>query len=179
MPILLDHPENFKTGLRVLFLRSRNKDGLTNSKSMTLISRNPDEFDSQLMLLAREAKEGQRIYASAGDRSIRVAAKNLKLAMLENDYHPDSDNFYEHLYTRWVSALMQVNAQLNKIWLFDCDNEKQSSITNANLMNINVEFYAYPSKNGYHFLTKPFDMRMLVPEVAELKHTNPLMLWGY
>lgn len=176
---LLDHPEEYMSGTRVLFLRSRNKDGLKNHKTMTVISKDENDFQESLMLLTREARDGQRIYASASSRDLQRASRNFKEAILDNDYNLDPTSFYGALFTRWVSALMQVNAQEDKRWIFDCDAVDEASATRAALLLQGVPFYVYQTKNGSHYVTKPFNYSLLPDGVKALRHTNPLMLWGY
>ena len=118
---VIDHPERFRTGTRVLFLKGRNKDGCSDQRTIMRISHTQDQFDRRLSELLEAQRPGERIYAAAGPRSMAAAVRVFKERQLAAEYDQDPEAFYRSMDARWASCLMAPRAQYGKTWLFDCD----------------------------------------------------------
>lgn len=178
---IIEHPESFKQGVRVLMLKGRNKDGVEDRRTPQLVTRTKEQFDCVLSEFATLARPGERIYASASPRDIRAASRKLKERMLENDYNQDPDQFYLNLENRWISCLMAPTSEADKLWLIDADNDYEISMA-SNILSVYdrpMAPYSYESKNGVHFLVQPFNRSVLGNEEQRLIQQNPLMLWAY
>jgi hypothetical protein len=180
---LIPHPETFKSGTRVLYLVSRNKDTDVKSRGALKISHDVAQFDRKLAQLMAYAGPDQRVYASAEPRDIQKAIRSLKMAQLDADYDEDPTNFYRRLDARWASALMQPSHAMKgeKLWLIDCDSEAEVTQTRAALEEFYTQdyIYEYASKTGRHILIKPFNLSKCLSTFQNLIHKNALMLWGY
>ena len=179
---LIDHPARFKVGARVLMLKSRNKDGVGEQRTILRTSYNTNLFETQLSSLAAIAREGERIYASAGPRDLKRAVRLFKERQLAADYDTDPIAFYRDLQTRWESCMMHPTAQEEKLWLFDCDSEPELAETMAALgahYDRPMEPYTYPTKSGHHVVTQPFDRSKLPAAVSKKLNDNAIMLWAY
>ena len=179
---VIDHPERFRTGTRVLFLKARNKDGCTDQRTLMGISHDVEQFDRRLDELVAAVRPGERIYASAGPRSMSSAMRVFKERQLAADYDGDPEAFYRSIKTSWASCLMAPRAQDGKVWLFDCDEPADAERVEAELAehyDRDVEPYRYTTKSGAHIVVAPFNKARLSDGVRALIHDNPLMLWGY
>lgn len=182
---LIDHPLSFYQGTRVMFLRGRNKDGVEHKRKVTRVSHSEQQFALNLEELWSMARDGERIYASAAPRNLPKAVRTLKERMLANDYAGnDQLEFYRKLESRWVSALMNPGCELDKVWMFDLDEE--DDYWEAIIVDIAqncgegyTKHYSYRTKNGFHVITKPFNPKGLRPDTMNCLNRNPMMLWGY
>ena len=179
--VLLSHPDQFKTGLRVLILKSRNKDGPSEKRSVVRSTKGVEDFDRVLRELAERAKEGERIYASAGQRCEKSAIREFKRRQLDADYDPDTLEFYLNVNRRWCSCAMLPSSQKEKFWLFDCDTAEQTEAVRLELSEHCSDQipYEYASKTGTHFIVNPFNRTLLSLATQELILENAQMLWGY
>lgn len=182
---LLSHPASFMAGTRVLFLKSRHKDGATDERTILRVSHDQNRFWATLLELDAMAREGERIYASAGHRDVSKASRLFKERALAASYDADETEFYRHLDARWVSCLMAPAVQTDKRWLFDCDSDEDYRLVVEEISRLKPIMgwaetpYSYPSKSGRHIITGPFDKSRLSPRVMSMWHDNALMLWGY
>ena len=179
---IIDHPVDFTTGTRVLVLRGRRKDGIENQRSVLSVSHSSAQFGSELFKLAAIAGPDERIYASAGERSMLAAVREFKRRQLDADYDPDPQAFYRSIDARWTSCLMHPASQAEKLWLVDCDSAEDTEMAAEDLMlhyKRPMPPYRYATKSGTHFIVQAFDRTALREAVRELIHENPLMLWGY
>ena len=179
---VIDHPARFRDGTRVLFLKARNKDGCTAQRTIMRTSHAPEQFDRRLEELEAAARPGERIYASAGSRSVLSAMRVFKERQLAADYDADPTDFYRSIEARWTSCLMAPRAQDDKVWLFDCDDPSDAEHVVAALdehYDRDIEPYRYATKSGVHIVVAPFNKARLSDDVRALIHDNPLMLWGY
>jgi len=179
---LIEHPERYKVGTRVLFLKSRHKDGISDERHLTRVTHSVVAFDAALGELAALSADGERIYGSAGARDLSKAVRLFKERQLAADYDADPGAFYRNLEDRWASALMAPTSQLDKLWLFDCDAPDEAAVVTADLARIGIRgeaLYQYASKSGTHIIAEPFDRTLISSRAAAHIHANPLMLWGY
>ena len=178
---VIEHPQSFKEGTRVMMLKGRHKDGLTDERCILRVSHDATEFDRKMKDLVFSAQPGERIYASAGARNVAAAVRLFKQRQLDADYDEDCLAFYRSLNSRWCSCLSSPQAQQEKFWLFDCDAPSDEA-------RVLVEYYeavfigshyAYASKSGRHVVVKPFDKSKLRAGTRALLHENAIMLWGF
>lgn len=179
--MLLDHPNHFRDGVRVLFLKSRNKDNPVRNITLIRITNNVDQFDRALNELNDLSLTGERIYASASPRDLAKAVRYFKEAQLAADYDQNPLAFYANLEARWASALMQPNCQIRqqKFWLFDCDTEEELDAVNQTLTNVitDLDQYVYHTKSGVHVLCRPFNTKLCSQLSSNCLKQNALMLW--
>jgi hypothetical protein len=179
---LLEHGENFTNGIRVLMLLGRNKDGCENKRTKLVVSQNSVEFREHLEDLCEVSTPGQRIYASLARRDLQKAIRLFKERQLQADYS-ETQHFYANLNKTWVSCLMneQAATKKEKFWLIDCDTFDEFNDV-VRLLGDNLSIYEghYKTKNGFHVIVKPFNLKMELPiELHALVNRNPMMLWGY
>lgn len=177
--MLVNHPDTYREGCRVLVLSGRNKDGAEKTRTIRLVSYDVEAFNFHLAELLKRMRPHERIYGSASVRSTEKAVRILKQRMLENDYDDQPLKFYHRLEDRWTSCLMSPQAQEIKYWMFDCDEDKDTTWVADDLERLQIPAYKYRSKSGHHFLCKPFNRKLLKPEALKCLHVNPLMLWAY
>lgn len=179
---VLEHPEKYKAGTRVLFMKGRNKDGGDVRRMFTRVSHSPERFDDALRELLLISRPTERIYASAAPRSMSKAIRDFKTRQIAADYDADSELFYRAIMDRWVSCLMQPANAAEKIWLFDCDTDEEYQATLEELRlhySRPFEPYCYKTKTGHHIVTQAFNRRLLSSAVQSIIDTNPLMLWAH
>lgn len=184
--LLIDHPDRFTEGTRVLLLKGRHKDGVETQRCIMRVTHDSTAFRRTINDLLSQAAPGERIYASAGARDVTKAVRFFKARQLANDYAADPLDFYRHIEARWISCLMEPTAQADKIWLFDCDDQAAIDDTDEAIFTLKESGHIgpdaswfYRTKNGGHFLVLPFNRDLLPESVAARLHTNPIMLWGY
>lgn len=182
------HP-GFQDGCRVLFLIQRHSDGghTNNSKLRAYISRNPEEWMIALAKLLQEKKEYPdlplRIYQTLNARDIDKGIRHFKHAMLDADYYDNEMRqwFYLDVRNRIISALMKPPSRAESRFLFDVDTQEPSVLDTlrAELWKHTVIVHEYPSKNGVHIITEPFNPNLLsLPAQVECKK-DAMMLLAY
>lgn len=178
----IDHPERFRDETRVLMLKSRHKDGHENERQIVRVTHSATHFNSTLAELALMARDGERIYGSAGARDMQKAVRLFKHRQLDADYDDDPLRFYRGINERWVSALMAPTSQMDKLWLFDADSLRDVDAVTAELdrhYDRPTPPYSYQSKSGVHIVVQPFDRSKLSSEVRAMIHENPIILWAF
>ena len=179
---IVDHPDEFKSGTRVLLLRGRPKDGLPTNRSIAKIVHGQEQFDKRLAELIGISQPGERIYGSAGARDVRKASRLFRERQLASEYTSQSLDFYMKLEARWASCVQAVEAQAEKIWLFDCDSAEDKDLVKS---EINEHYdrpippYWYPTKSGFHCVVQPFDKSKIGDHARSLIHDNAIILWGW
>jgi hypothetical protein len=177
---IINHAERFTTGTRVLMLKGRHKDGITEERTILRVSNSTEEFNRIIEFFCKIANPAERIYASAGSRNVKKAARLFKERQLAASYDQDEDDFYHHLEARWCSCLMAPTSQEEKFWLFDCDAPEDNASCFQEYNTISAgNAYTYNSKSGTHTIVKPFDKSKCSDRVRALIHDNAIMLWGY
>lgn len=178
---IIEHPERFKTGVRVLMLVSRNKDGLSKVKRHKRISKSVDEFNEQLEYLVRISNDNERIYSSLVELCPIKAMRRFKEVQLENDYSEDPTQFYHDCRNRWISALTKPQSRAHKLFLFDCDTKDEYRDCLNDLSYVAKEglTYSYETKNGHHIVTEPFNIMDVSESVRGLYKGNDMILFGY
>lgn len=179
---VLTHPPRYKSGARLLVLRSRNKDGAAALRTIARAAFSEYEFDQQLDALAELLRPGERIYANAGARDVPKAIRLFKERQLAADYDSDTAAFYRNIEQRWFSCLMDTRCQADKIWLFDCDSAEDTALVRDDLSKLDclpAAPYEYATKTGTHFVVAAFDKSQLTEHTRALIHDNALMLWAF
>jgi hypothetical protein len=183
---IFDEFKNFSTGYRVMFLIQRHKEGgeVNNTKLRKIITRNSDEWFEALKSLFDEQMSSElpmRIYSAVNERNFNKAIRQFKFEQLEADYYDQvqKENFYLDLKNRFVGCLMQPPQRATSLFLFDIDNIEGRDIDGEALQAIPNELIVkhYPTKNGWHLITKPFDYtKIKLPENCEMKKDALLLL---
>ncbi|MGD9670137.1 MAG: hypothetical protein AB7U75_13905 [Hyphomicrobiaceae bacterium] len=197
---LLDHPDEFKTGIRVLLLVRRNKDGASNGPNFKEVSYSKAKFDDvvQKMLARVPDLTGYRLYASADERTLTPAQLDFSQRKTKADFSTDPLSFYRDIENHWISCLSGNAARKTKYFLFDIDNpcisvfgEVEQAVRDAHQEHwqkhvsngvddyFSPIVYRYATKSGYHLITLPFDPGKLPAEYSDLRKTNAMMLWGF
>ena len=181
---IINHPESYKDGIRVLMLASRNKDGAEKSKPIIKVSRSLSEYDSVVSSLVNTSYIGQRIYSSAAPRDVEKAIRAFKSQQLDSDYDDDNarHEFYFNCKTRFISCLSKPQNVVSgrKVWMFDADTDYDVTFIEGFLKGrgyIERGYYKYPTKNGFHYLLRPF--QPLGVSFGNSLNKNPMMLVGY
>lgn len=180
----LDHPSTFKGGVRVLLLMLRAKDGgsaKTDRKATKkVVTQNAAEFDEALAELRTIWQPGQRIYASINARDLGKAQRIFNFHLLEANYFDPAsrDAFYLDLENRWISCLKSPRAATQSLFLFDVDEEDHLHELRDHKLLQNVGYW-YPTRNGWHFITPPFNPGTLPTHLQPLLMKDSLMLWSF
>lgn len=179
--------KHFSTGYRTLFLIQRHKEGgeTNNSKLIKKITRNSDEWFNALSELIDEQMSSDlhlRVYASVNERDFNKAIRQFKYEQLDADYYDQiqKENFYLDVKNRFIGCLMQPAQRATSLFLFDIDKHPDYPDTTAEVLKvIPNEFIVklYPTKNGWHLITKPFNYTTLnLPKNCEMKKDGLLLL---
>ena len=176
---VIDHPEACTSGCRVLLLKGRNKDGVAEQRQVHKVSYSPKEFQHQLHFLIGLMHPNERIYASVAERDLKKGIREFERRQHLAAYDQRPEDFYMNLESRWLSCLMAPTSVTHKRWLFDADTPQEAtSVLNA-LAVAKVPSYNYPTKNGRHIITSPFNRQLVSAEVLTKMDTNAFMLWVY
>lgn len=157
-------PDFFKQGFRGIMLLHRNKDGALGNaqrKCIKRISSNITEWN-EIVLSLYELKlkhyPEHRIYASVNERNIDKAIHEFQRRTVECMWgaRAERDAFYCDIENRFFSCLMNPNARNCSNFLIDCDTPDEYLEYYAKLTK-DIIIYEYPTKNGTHIITKPFN----------------------
>lgn len=185
----VDHPTSFKQGVRLVMRVWRNKEHEEGRRpGKTVITGTVDEWEAATTNLLAESIRGERVYASAECRDVERAIRVFKERQLAADYDapiPRHD-FYHNCFQRWISCLGSPAASAEKLFLFDCDTLEDYERLKADMAAAPAEYvgadkvlHTYPTKNGTHVVTKPFNPGLLGIESRRLLQKNPLLLVGW
>lgn len=176
----------FTSGFRVLFLIQRHKEGgeTNNSHLRKIVTRNQDEYFKALKELLREKITSGlplRIYASVNERNFKKAIMQFQHEMVDINYqnNEQTENFYLDIKNRFIGCLMQPPQRETSLFLFDVDNEEGRDVMGEALCAIPNEhiLYTYPTKNGWHIITNPFNYtEVKLPKNCEFKKDALLLL---
>lgn len=186
---IIEHPEHFKEGVRILMLLLRSKDGgkgNVDRHAIKLVTSNPKQYDAALKALKEEWQEGWRIYSTVDSRDVKKAMRRFKELQLENDYTPYPEGFYLDMENRWVSALQQPTSRAQSHFLFDFDDLTTTqkgieALAQFEASDITEDHYVhgYHTKNGFHIITKPFNYTKLPEWMHPMIHKNAMLLLAY
>lgn len=175
-------------GYRFIMLLHRNKEGGKSNRpqknGVKRITKNREEFIEmldELQKLKAESKVPMRIYSSVNERDIEKTIREFKRRQLDADYYDTESRhgFYLDIKNQWVSSLMKPNSRAETKFLIDVDNIIDWSISTVvnHLKKIGVKIILkYPTKNGFHIITEPFNPNLFNNEFGEVKKDGLLLL---
>ena len=108
--------------------------------------------------LQKDRYKNHRIYSSVNARDPMKAIREYKRRQLDCDYediHHQFD-FYNDGYNRFFSCFMNPTSRCETNFLIDCDSEEEYVYAQQSILPEMVIFQ-YPTKNGWHMVTKPFN----------------------
>lgn len=183
---IINHPNEFKTGYRILMRTSRTKDGLKSSgdrKSKKVITNGPEEYAQCFEKLCSELIDSERVYGSVDARDFNKAIREFKRRLLESDYGSVAtrDGFYRDSKNQVVSCLQGPAARATHLFLWDCDSiEDYDNCLRALSLTGCVIKHFYSTKNGGHIITEPFEYpKLMDPLMIPWLHKNAMMLLAY
>lgn len=175
-------------GTRVLMLLLREKDGGSHNefkrRCITEVTHDKEQLQrklEQMIYFSVTSDEPYRVYMTVNDRNIRNAERVIKERMLMVDFS-DEDNrdfFYKRFEYRWHSALMDNSSRNSKYFLLDIDddccdwNEVEKKCWAEKIEIVKK----YRTKNGWHFITKPFNPVLLDGLCDIQKDSQALLYW--
>jgi hypothetical protein len=183
-------PDTFKDGIRLIMLTLRSKEGGKSNKPDRVahkkLSNGIEEFNKivdEFIELSNNSKEPLRIYSSVNKRDINKGIRNFKRLQLEADYWDieSRNEFYLDIKNRWISSIMQPNCRENTNFLIDIDGDlKECLSVGEKLYELGVEVILdYPTKNGFHIITKPFNPSLLTEVREDHIKKDGLILLNY
>jgi len=166
---------DFTDGYRViqLILRKSDGGGTNNDKVRKYISTNPQEFYENILKCLKYdfcSEKKFRIYSTVNVRNVDKAIREFKTLQLNADYDPNHirNDFYNDTRNRWISALMKPSCKATSFFLIDVDHDSPSE-AGEKLQALGIATHkVYRTKNGWHFITDPFDPSLM----AGLKDTG-------
>lgn len=178
---IIEHDNQVKKGVRLVMRVLRSKDGglaKPDHHAEKIITRNAQEWDTAVAMLADNATANERIYASVDERDFDKAIVEFKHRQLDADsYNEDSkQSFYIDIKNRFISCLMSPACRKTKYFLIDCDSDEEYNDAFGNETVAQNALYQYPTKNGRHIVTRPFNPALF--QTGEVKK-NGLILVGY
>lgn len=177
---------DFTDGYRTLFLIHRHKEGgeTNNTKAEKIITKDSKEWLKKLEELLRKKMTSDipyRIYGSLNERNFEKAIRQFKYEQLDADYFTmeQEHGFYLDLKNRFFGCLMQPASRQTSLFLFDVDNEEGRDVMGETLQVLPNDHIIkqYPTKNGWHIITKPFDYtKIVLPKGVEFKKDALILL---
>ena len=179
---------DFMDGYRFIMLVHRNKEGGKSNRpqknGVKRITKNREEFIEvldELQKLKAESKVPMRIYSCVNARDIEKTIREFKRRQLDADYYDTESKhgFYLDIKNQWVSSLMKPNSRAETKFLIDVDNIIDWDISTVvnHLKKIGVKvILKYPTKNGFHIITEPFNPNLFNSEFGEVKKDGLLLL---
>ncbi len=151
-----------------------------------LFTQNKKEFQETLAFLLEERSKhplhGLRVYSTVNARDLKKAVRAFKTDQLEIDYHGDQVmmDFYTAIKGRFASCLMRPGSKSESFFVFDIDDpmtldQALGIIDRSGFSDEIVK--QYPTKNGWHIVTKPFNYTQLTEQLSF--HKDGLLLLSY
>lgn len=183
---ILDEFSKFTHGTRVLLLLWRHKEGgATNEYRRRRAREVVHDLDQmrkalvKLLLLKASMPIDMRIYMSVSPRDIRKAEMDFKTQMLSMDF-ASGDNkkfFWENLEEKWISSLMASNPMKDEgLFILDIDQNDDSDVLTWIAQNKIDVVEKLKTKNGWHFVVKPFNRTLFPKELGEVKDDGLILL---
>jgi hypothetical protein len=184
--MLIAHPNEYKNGLRVVFLVKRNKDAggepiQAVDRRTVFVTNNAAEHDKLTTYLYANMKEGTRIYSSLDERRFDKAILEFKKMQLAADESEVQQRvFYDSTTRAWHRSLMQARTRKTKLFLFDADTGADAEYIAHYLSYYSVPVrHSYDTKNGKHFVTDPFNVGVMPKAAADMAQRNAMLLWAW
>ncbi len=175
----------FVDGYRVLFLIHRSKEesvSANNDKVRKIISKNKDEFKTALISLLQDFYNTDnilRIYSCVNARDINKAIRQFKQEQLDADYYDieSKNSFYIDVKNRFIGALMKPASRTETQFILDCDSMKEQEDALKKVAELEIEVIKmYPTKNGWHIITKPFNPNLFLVENVGINKDGLILL---
>lgn len=185
MKLKKEYIEKFSDGIRFIILLQRGKETERTAENKVCkrkISSGKEEFFkilNEFKDIKEKSNQPLRIYSSVNRRNIEKAIRVFKTRQLEADYYDfeSKKQFYLDIENRWFSSIMKPSSKDETLFLIDIDEMNCREKVYEDLKRKEIELVIdYPTKNGWHFITKPFDSRLL-PDIQIKK--DALMLIDY
>lgn len=155
-------------GIRVVLLIHRSKEGGFNNTHKRhlkkIITTNSEEFFntiSELKEIMDNDSRTLRIYATVNSCDLNKAIRLFKHRQLDRDYETIElrNKFYLDVKNQFISCLMDDSCRETKNFLFDLDEcDRRSYVQIYERLKKHTDIIiTYPTKNGYHIITKPFE----------------------
>lgn len=187
---IFDDFKDFTDGVRVLLLLQRTKDGGANDEEKrafeTYTTYSPEEFKEKLfnlLLIKSTIKDNVRIYLSANPRNIKKVIRYTEQQLLDAHYSSEEmqNSVYKKLLKKPRHFLMQQSCKDGSLFLIDVDDldgKDTSDIAIKKIAELGIEeVKRYRTKNGWHFVVKPFNLALWDCH-GEVKK-DPLILLDY
>lgn len=181
MVVTINHPNEFKTGVRILIRKLRSKDQVgarSNGTEEKIITRNVDEFCDAFNDLMTRRTGQERIYSTVDARDMNAGIRIFKQRQLDADYYDEASkhSFYTDIYNRWISSLHAPPAAATSYFMVDVDEDTDEVKIRKEVVDNKLTIvHEYPTKNGKHIILEPFN-----PNIVSFKvDKNALMLLAY
>jgi hypothetical protein len=184
---IADEFKQFTHGYRTLLLIHRAKEGAVkanNSHLKKFISGNHKEFVEylyKLLYLKENSKDTLRIYSQVNCRDFNKAIREYKERQLEADYYSqeDKESFYKDTHNRFVSAFSKPSCRIETNFIIDCDDLRENETALREISNAGLNdkiIMQYPTKNGWHIVTKAFNPNLLENMSSKVNKDGLLLL---
>ena len=179
--------KDFTDGVRMIMLIHRGKEGGANNRtdrfSKRKISTSKKEFEyilKEFLELKKISELPLRIYSSLNKRDIEKGIREFKRQQLDADYYDieSRNNFYLDIRNRFLGSLMKPSSRAETNFLIDIDEGTKKTIGEIidRIDSITDVLLHYKTKNGYHLITKPFNLELLDKEYGEIKKDGLILL---
>jgi hypothetical protein len=184
----------FSKGIRCILLLQRKKEGGSTNENnrcwRRIMTRNSEEFFEAIDKLEIEKqrvfdKDGKqlRIYSSVNARNIDKSIRQFKKDQIDNDYNLDElrQSFYLDIKNRFIHCLMQHTCKAESNFMFDLDEccERSLASIEKELIKHTEILLRYPTKSGFHIVTKPFNYTKLENDGRFEIKTDGLLLISF
>lgn len=162
--------QEFTDGARMLILLERKKDGGHNKEERrnigTRFTFSSEEYKIALkdLLLMRVLYPETRLYASVNPRKLKSVIRKIEEQLLDCHYSNDAEkNLFAHkkIIKSPRHFFMQQNCADGSLFVIDVDDidgrdAQGEALEECARLNIDI-LKTYKTKNGWHFITKPFN----------------------
>lgn len=179
---------DFSDGARMLILLERKKDGGHNKEERrniaTKFSFSSEEYKNAIheMLLMRVLYPETRLYASVNPRKIKSIIRKIEEELLDCHYSNDPEkNLFTHkkIIKSPRHFFMQQSCAETSLFVIDVDDiegrdTQGEALEECARLNVDI-LKTYRTKNGWHFITKPFNPSLWKHE-SEIKKDALILL---
>lgn len=153
---MLIHPDDY----HVIMLFQRKKDIPDLSRSTKCVFQDlakASQIREKIDMYRRLAEElNARVYISASPRDLRNARKRLLIRLIQTE---DDGNDETNIQRQMMGALMESPSRAKKKFVIDVDTDSGSVYDT--LVSLFPHHQSVKTKNGYHFIVPPFDLRIV------------------
>jgi hypothetical protein len=185
--ILSEKFDMFSDGLRMIFLLERKKDGGNTNEEKRIfesyVTTNKSEFNEKLfnLLLLQSTNENARIYLSVNKRNQNKIIREIHNSLVEHYYADDvcKKSIQKKIIKNPRHFVMQPSTKDENYFIIDVDDRENADVMGEALTEmdrLNVEeVFRYRTKNGWHIITKPFNLGLWKHE-SEIKKDGLILL---